>query len=375
MSYRMPGHQQPRKPPPEPSPPKPLLITEDDRTLDAVLRLAAAASVPVELSSDSGAARSRWTSPPLVLVGADQAEQLASSRMPRRDGVVLVGHDPDDADRWRHAVSIGAENVALLPSDEAWLVDALADVAEGTTRGATTVGVLGGRGGAGASVFAAGLAVTAQARGHSTMLIDADPFGGGLDLLLGAEDVAGLRWPDLANTRGRLAGATLREHVPQPHGLSVLSWDRGSTLSLPDDAVSAVMAAATRAWDIVIVDLPRPSDAAAETITPRCTTTLLVVPAEVRAVAAAGRVAARMCALADDVRVVVRGPSPSGLRPAEVASSLGLPLAAALESEAGLARTLERGEPPARSGRGSLAAACAEALDSLTGRSRRRGTS
>lgn len=375
MPHRVPGDTPPRRPPSQSAPPKPLLITEDEQILDGVLRLAAAAGVPLELSSDAGAARSRWTSPPLVLVGADHAEDLASSRMPRRDGVVLVGWEPDDPGTWRHAVAIGAENVALLPSDETWLVDVLADVAEGSTRGATTVGVVGGRGGAGASVLAAALAITAQTHGHSTLLLDADPFGGGIDLLLGAEDVAGLRWPDLANTRGRLAGATLREHLPETHGLSVLSWDRGSTLSLPDDALDAVLSAAARAWDVVIVDLPRPADSAAEVILPRCSTTLLVVPAEVRAVAAAGRVAARSCALADDVRVVVRGPSPSGLRPTEVAISLGLPLAATLQSEAGLARMLERGEPPARSGRGSLAAACAAILNSLTGHSQRREAS
>lgn len=375
MSQQMRSRTARRQAPAQPSPPKPLLITEDERTLDAVLRLAAAAGVEVELSSDSGAARSRWTSPPLVLVGADQAHRLASSRMPRRDGVLLVGHEPDEPDRWRHAVAVGAENVALLPADEAWLADALADVAEGSERGATVIGVLGGRGGAGASVLATGLAVTAQDRGHSTILIDADPFGGGLDLLLGAEDVVGLRWPDLANTRGRLGGATLREHLPEPNGLSLLSWDRGTTLTAPDEAVRAVVGAAVRAWDVVVVDLPRSIDSAAEIILARCTTTLLVVPSEVRAVAAAGRVATRSFAVAGDVRMVVRGPSPSGLRPAEIASSLGLPLAAALETESGLARTLERGEPPTRAGRGSLAAACGEILDALTRRPRRRGTS
>jgi secretion/DNA translocation related CpaE-like protein len=195
------------------------------------------------------------------------------------------------------------------------------------------------------------------------MLIDADPFGGGLDLLLGAEDVAGLRWPDLANTRGRLAGATLREHVPEPYGLGVLSWDRGSTLAVPDDAVSAVVGAAARACDVVIVDLPRPANPITELVLPRCTTTLLVVPADVRGVAAAARVAASVCTQTSDIRAVVRGPSPSGLRAGEVASSLGLPMAATYDAEAGLARELERGQPPGRSGRGALAAACSDVLD------------
>ena len=354
---------------------KPLLVTEDELILDAVLRLAAAANVPIELTGDAGAARSRWAGPPLVLVGTDQAEPVASSRSPRRPGVVLVGHEPDDPVRWQHAVRIGAENVVLLPKDEPWLVDALADVAEGSAPGAVTIGVIGGRGGAGASVFAVGLAMTARGHGHTTMLIDADSFGGGLDLLLGAEDLAGLRWPDLANTRGRLAGATLREHVPEPHGLGVLSWDRGSTLTVSDDAVSAVVGAAARACDVVILDLPRPTNPITELMLPRCTTTLLVVPAEVRGVAAAARVAAAVRALSSDVRAVVRGPSPSGLRAAEVASSLGLTMAATYEAEAGLARELERGEPPGRSGRGPLAAACRDVLDAVVGRPSRRARS
>ena len=37
-----------------------------------------------------------------------------------------------------------------------------------------------------------------MADGERVMLVDCDALGGGLDLLLGAEEVQGLRWPDLA---------------------------------------------------------------------------------------------------------------------------------------------------------------------------------
>jgi secretion/DNA translocation related CpaE-like protein len=344
---------------------RPLVCTEDELILDPLLRLAAAAGVQVELAGDAGAVRAQWTGPPLIVIGADQADRLASARLQRRPGVVLVGTDGNDPALWRRAVALGAERVALLPDDEAWLVDELADVAEGTRRHAVVVGVVGGRGGAGASVLAAALAMSAVPRGLTTMLVDADPLGGGLDLVLGAEDVSGLRWPDLAMTRGRVGGGMLRGHLPDRQGLSVLSWDRGDVLAVPAEAVNAVIGAASRAWDLVVIDLPRTRDEAVEEALGRCTSTLLVVPAEVRAVAAAARVAASLAPVAADLQAVVRGPAPSHLRATDVADALGLPLAAELEPEPGLSQALERGEPPGRSGRGPLAATCADLLDDL----------
>ena len=52
----------------------------------------------------------------------------------------------------------------------------------------------------------------------------------------------------------------------------------------------SVVAAAARMSDLVVVDLPRHVDEAAAEALAVATVTLLVVPAEVRAVAAAGRV-------------------------------------------------------------------------------------
>jgi secretion/DNA translocation related CpaE-like protein len=283
--------------------------------------------------------------------------------------VVLVCADSDEPATWRRAVGLGAEQVVTTADGEALLVEQFADAADGGAADqALLVGVVGGRGGAGASVFAAALAVTATKRGLATMLIDADPHGGGLDLVLGAEHSGGLRWPDLADTRGRIGGATLRDHLPEPHGLTVLSWDRGSVLGVPADAVRAVVSAARRSWDVVVIDLPRRLDPATEEAVGQCHQVVVVVPAEVRAVAAAGRVAAALGVVAPELRVVVRGPAPSGLRAAEVAAALGLPLAAELEPEPGLGEALERGEPPARTGRGPLASVCGRLLDELVDR-------
>ena len=95
------------------------------------------------------------------------------------------------------------------------------------------------------------------------------------------------------------------------------------------------------------------------------TTVLLVVPNEVRAAAAASRVAATVGLLCADLRVIARGPSPAGLVGDQVASALGLPLQAELRAEPGLDLALERGAAPARRGRGPLSVACGRLLDEL----------
>ncbi|HEY9378728.1 MAG TPA: hypothetical protein VIQ02_16750, partial [Jiangellaceae bacterium] len=127
----------------------------------------------------------------------------------------------------------------------------------------------------------------------------------------------------------------------------------------------AVVTAAARACEVVVLDLPRRVDESTEEALALCSCALLVVPAEVRAVAAAARVALQLTTLTPDVRVVLRGPSPSGLGSAEVSDALGLPIAVEMDSEARLHEKLERGEPPGGNARGSLADACEELLDDL----------
>lgn len=343
---------------------RPLLVTGDEVLLDDLLRLTTVSALTPDVAGDPGAATRRWLAAPLVLVGTDLADAVAAASPPRRPGVLLVGRDLDDATVWRKAVAVGAEHVVLLPDGESWLVDRLTDVAEGGTE-ACTIAVVGGRGGAGATVLAASLAVASVRRGTRTMLVDGDPLGGGIDLVVGGEDRAGLRWPDLVATRGRVGADALRSALPQVDDLRVLSWDRSDSLRIPGATMREVLAAGRRGSDLVVVDLPRRVDAAVEETLLHATTTLLVVPAEIRATAAAARVAAALTLVCGDVRVVVRGPAPSGLDGAVIAASLGLPLAGELAAEPRLAEALERGEPPGRRVRGPLARFCDGFLDEL----------
>ncbi|MFI7243233.1 septum site-determining protein Ssd [Streptomyces qinglanensis] len=366
-----------------------LIVTEDEELLDDLLRLCAAAGTEPQVAhggpsrgagwaSWSGAAS--WERAPLVLVGDDCAGASGfggasedgtpgvDGPVPRRPGVLLIGRDWDDPGVWERGVRVGAESVALLPDAESWLTGRIADALEGVGSTALTVGVIGGRGGAGASTLACALAVTAAAAGQRTMLVDADPLGGGLDILLGAERTRGLRWPDFAESRGRVGGAALADSLPRSHDLSVLSWDRGERALIPADAMKAVLSAARRRGGVVVVDLPRQVDAAVAEALVQLDLGLAVVPAELRAVAAAHRVAARTRLVVRDLRAVVRPPGgprrrdrhDTGLDDTEVARLLGIPLAGELPWERGLLADVDRGRPPGSAKDGALARFCGQ---------------
>ncbi|WBB77927.1 CpaE-like family protein [Micromonospora sp. WMMD882] len=347
----------------------PLIVTSDDDLLDDLLRLAAAGGAEVEVAADPAAARSRWTPAPLVLVGGDQAQGCLRARLPRRSRLVLVGRSGAGDPGWEVAELIGAEHVAMLPAAEPWIVDQFAEsVPPHTTNAGRVVAVLGGRGGAGASVFAGGLAVTAARARLRTLLVDADPLGGGLDLVLGWEQLAGLRWPALTDADGRVDPPALVQALPNRGDLVVLSWDRGDLLPLPAPAMAATLDAARRGRDLVVVDLPRQLDDAAVIALQAADQAFVIVPAELRATAAATRVVAAAAPHCATLSVVVRGPAPGRLKATEVARSLGLPLAGTLRPESAIPRGLERGEAPAAAGRGPLAALCQRIVADLTGR-------
>ncbi|RLV67605.1 septum site-determining protein MinD [Streptomyces sp. CBMAI 2042] len=294
----------------------------------------------------------------MVLVGDDAAARCRGAA--RRRGVMLVGRDQDDPEVWRRAVEIGAEYVLRLPDSEGWLVDQIANAAEGVGRPALTVGVIGGRGGSGASTLACALAVSAARSGRRTMLIDADPLGGGIDVLLGGERAEGMRWPDFAHSKGRLGGGALEDSLPALHGLRVLSWGRDDEVTIAPQAVRAVLAAARRLGGVVVVDLPRRVDEGVAEALAQLDLGLLVVPGELRAVAAAQRVASTVRMVLDDVRVVARGPYAAGLDERWVAQAIGLPLVGELPPEPDLLAAQDAGMPPGASARGPLARFCAE---------------
>ena len=275
-----------------------LVMVSDVDVLDAVLRTAAAAGCEIVRALDPTEARRSWPVAPLVLLDASSARACADSGLPRRAGVIVAvsGEPPPEA--WKHAVAVGAEHVDLAAGG--------GTVAGGRTRA--------GRGGRGRRRRRArrrrgpGWRRCVRVRGGDgrhrrpdsgdrVLLVDCDPLGGGLDLVLGAEDLGGLRWPGVGTGVGRVpASAPARGTSGTPEldprgGLAVLSCDRSAHGPSPD-AVASVLDAGRRAGETVVCDLPRYPTEAAVAALEVADLTVLVVPADVRACAAAARVAA-----------------------------------------------------------------------------------
>lgn len=337
----------------------PNLSDEADRICAAVgLRI-------IHAAATATVSRKAWSAAAAVLLDEDAAARCGDAALPRRARVFVVAAVKPTGTMWRAALAVGAQRVLTLPVDEDKLVAELAEAGEAVRSGDSgascgdVVAVVGGRGGAGASIFAAALA---QAAGEA-LLIDLDPWGGGLDLLIGSENVPGLRWPDLAPQGGRLAWSAIRSALPRQRNTSVLSGGRCGYE--PDAAtVDAIIGAGRRGGVTVICDLPRWVHEAAEIAVNAADLVVLVSPCDVRGCAAATVLAPRLQAVNPNAGLVVRGPSPGGLRATDVAAAVGLPLLAVMRAEPGLVERLEhRGlRLPSKS---SLTAAARQVLDLL----------
>lgn len=336
-----------------------LVITADALLLEELTRLAAAAGAATEPTvdgADVAAALPAWSRAPLVVVGGDVVHQLALLGPPRRPGVYVASWGPPPEDLYRPALQVGAETIVELPAAAGVVADLFTDLGDSGPDG-MVVGVLGGSGGAGATTFAAALARAGAATG-STVLVDADPLGPGIDRVLGLEDARGVRWPELAQTSGRLGAKSLREAVPRSGRLGLLGWDGGDTRALDPAVVREVLSAARRGHDLVVLDLPRSLDGVAAELVTRCDLLLLVVSGSVTGIASAGRVLARLPER-ERLRLVVRGRSAD---PDVVSRALGVPVLTAMADQRGLAEAVDLGLGPGRTGRGPLGRAVAEVL-------------
>lgn len=350
-------------------PARPLVVTGDAELLDELLRLSASSGIEFDVAQDIVAARRGYSLAPLVLLGSDVVIEGSRVSLPRREGLVIVCRVHNDPQAWNLAYDLGAEHVAMLPVARPWLLERLSKALRIGSGKGKVVAVVGGRGGAGASVLAAGLSVTGVREGLRTLLVDADPLGGGVDLLFGWEQEHGLRWPQLAEAGGHLDPQTLVNALPNRGDLVLLSCDRidpekddDVVPKLLPDVMQAALEAGRLGRDLVVVDVPRRLDEAAEFAIRAADHALMVVTPELRATAAAARVAASVLLHRQALSVVVRDTTSGGMSAAEIRKVLDLPLAGRLKSEPRLVEALEKGDPPAANSRGPLASFCRKLL-------------
>ncbi|MBW0016799.1 MAG: CpaE-like family protein [Mycobacterium sp.] len=300
-----------------------------------------AAAVNIRVVHAGSASRKTWLGAAAVVLDHAAAEQYGQGVLPRRAHVSVLTATEAATTTWAAAVAVGARHVLRLPGQERELIRELSEAAESarddTLRGAV-VAVLGGCGGAGASLFAVALAQTAA----DTLLVDLDPWGGGIDLLVGGETAPGVRWPDLALQGGRLTWSAVREALPRHRGTSVLSGVRRG-YELDPEPVDAVVDAGRRGGVVVVCDLPRRLTEAAQAALDNADLVVLLSPCNVRACASTATIAPVLTAINPHLGLVVRGPAPGGLRAAEFADIVGLPLLTSMRAQPGLVEQLEHG--------------------------------
>ena len=334
-----------------------VLLTGDDELAAAVVRLAAAAGCGL----GRGCAPAGETAG-VLLVGADaDPAEVAALRRPGVP-VVVVGTAPAGPAWWRTAAGLGADHAVLLPEAEDWLLELLSDVATGPGGSGTVLAVVGGTGGGGASVLAAGLSRALADTTGGCLLVDADPRSGGLDLLLGADALPGLRWGDLAGLDGRIGPDVLRTSVRLGAGLQVLATDRRGGPGPAPEQLRAVVEASRRVFPATVLDLPRAGLRDLGPVLEACAEVLVVVPGTTRAAAAACVVVDELRAVSTaPVRLVVREVG-AGADAEDVADAAGAPLAGVVRPDRDLDAGLERGEGGPggrRSGLRAFTLACA----------------
>jgi secretion/DNA translocation related CpaE-like protein len=337
-----------------------LAVLAEPALRDELDRVAAAVGVrAVHAGSALPVSRKTWSAAAAVVLDEAAARECAHSGLPRRAHVIVVaGSDPAPT-TWAAAIEVGAGHVLRLPAQEHDLVRELANAGESARDygpPGSVVAVIGGRGGAGASLFAVALARAAT----DSMLVDVDPWGGGIDLLVGAETTPGVRWPDLSLQGGRLDWSAVREALPQHRGISMLSGTRRG-YEMDAGAVQAVVDAGRRGGATVVCDLPRRLTDSAEIALETSDLVVVVSPCDVRACAATATIVPVLTGINPNVGLVVRGPSPGGLRADEMATIAAVPLLASMRPYPRVAEQLEHGGLRLRR-RSALAAAARRVL-------------
>jgi secretion/DNA translocation related CpaE-like protein len=314
-----------------------LLLAEGGEVRELVLNTAAALDLRVSQAEGLAQVVRLWPEAATVCVEEPLAERVAGWALPKHPAVVLLGKDEAELARWSAPLSA---LVIALPEGASWLGQVLDESAARV--GTPVVAVFGGSGGAGCSTFAAGLALASAAEARPAALVEADMLSGGLDLLLGAENLPGWRWPNLAAASGYVGD--LREYLPSVGSVALVASGREAA-EVSAEALSAVVHALRRSHDLVVIDGGRSPTPLARQAWQLANWRLLFARPDVRGLAAAASAAGAFADGKEFTAAVVRGHSGAFPDPL-IAELLGCPVLAHVGQDRRLVQAAERGDPP-----------------------------
>lgn len=248
--------------------------------------------------------------------------------------IFLVHADPGPVD-WKLAMQLHAEEALVLPAQAPELLAALGRREKVLHADTFALSIAGAVGGAGTSTLSA--AVATQAAG--SVLIDADPRGGGLDLLLGVEEHTGVRWNDLGRATG-LDAAALLAALPEVEGFRLLGPARTQLHHELEPAQLRGVADTLGGHASLIFDTAGVGECFEQAVA-HSDAVALVVPAEVRAAVAAHGLARALDAQRIKPFLVVRHRGWSGLSASEIEDVVGAPVVAEIPTVRRLAKRIE----------------------------------
>lgn len=188
------------------------------------------------------------------------------------------------------------------------------------------IGVLGAKGGCGASLTATNLSV-AMARQQELVLLDLNPLRGCDDMLLGLSP--GRSWADLLPVAQELQDTHLQKVLfPSRSRLRLLLAPEVPLESEAYPQVKAFVLGLRRLSALLIIDLPSGNGALTKSVLPSCDLILLVSTPDAPALRAANRWAARF-PRKENTRagLILNQTGPDHpIQPSAVAASLGLSL-------------------------------------------------
>lgn len=201
-----------------------------------------------------------------VLCGPDvPPEGTAPVGLAVRPPILMVGLGEEARGAlWRAAAQGAGVTAVPLPEGETWLREDLAVRLTDQMPGRAAA-FLGACGGAGTTTLSYLVAAESAAWGHRTLLLDADPGpGGGLVSALArsrgnrrsggrSDPAARLTWDDMGAAEGDISAAQLQTAAVPMDGFGLISGGGPPTAS----TLEAVLLAARRAADVVVVDLGR----------------------------------------------------------------------------------------------------------------------
>lgn len=204
------------------------------------------------------------------------------------------------------------------------------------------ISVVGASGGVGTTTLAALLAWVAGVNAP-TVLVDADPRIGAIDVTCGVEHVDGLRWPDLSALRGSADGPALVARLPRTTRYAVLA---SAGPDVPAEVVRGVVDALATAADTVVLDAGRTPDPG---LLDRSDVVLVVTGLGVRHLADAERAVDRVGRTRPTL-LVTRGSRRLARLAAPLAAHLGLEHVTHWSDDPRLPRQLEVGLAPGTRG-------------------------